>query len=337
MRILRGIGRWLWRFMIIFSFIVNFILVLVLLLAGLFIFEIKNQVADPLIGGLHSTAVGLDEATIDWVIPVRDNLGIALVVPINENTITSEVREINGQPVVPITGETIVTLTRDVPITITNALIQSNDLTLRNATVNITLPANTQLPVALNLEVGLEAEIPVSLDVRAVIPLQQTQLHDPIQQLALLFEPLAIGLYNLPNDFNQAGDFVGQIWNGAPLDTLLLAEDGTGFNPEAYDAWTGFSSTAGYNYPLFTEQYPPQLLPLQTGIVVPGGIPALDALLPRRAELYANDNTPQDVNAQAVENLQTDPNINPATYNGDFSNYYDNIQTDIQGQQATDN
>jgi hypothetical protein len=334
MRILRGIGKWFWRFMIIFSFLVNFILVIVLLLAGLFIFQIKNQVAGPLIGGLHSTAVGLDEATIDWVIPVRDNLAIALNVPINEKTIVSEVNEINGEAVSPITGETVVMLTRDVPIVINNAFIQSNDLTLRNATVSITLPAGTQLPVALNMEVALETEIPVSLDVRAVIPLQETQLHDPIEQLALLFEPLAIGLHNLPNDFSQAGDFVGQIWNGTALDNLLLSEDGSGFNAEPYDAWTGYSVTAGYNYTLFTEQYPPYLLPLQTGIVVPGGIPALDALLPRRAPLYENDFTPQDLNAQAIQNLNSDPNINPASYDGGISSYYGNIQADILSQQA---
>ena len=59
MRLLRGIGKWFWRFMVIFSFIVNFVLIVILLLAGLFIFQIKDQVADPLIGGLHSTAVGL--------------------------------------------------------------------------------------------------------------------------------------------------------------------------------------------------------------------------------------------------------------------------------------
>ena len=334
MRFLRAIGKWFWRFMIVFSFIVNFILVLVLLLAGLFIFQIKNQVADPLIGGLHSTAIGLDEATIDWVIPVRDELGIELVVPINENTIVSQVTQINDEPVTPIAGETVVKLTRDVPIVINNAFIQSNDLTLRNATVSITLPEGTQLPVALDLAVALETDIPVELDVRAVIPLQETQLHDPFEQLSLLFEPLAIGLHNLPNDFSQAGNFVGKIWNGAPLDNLLLSTDGSGFNSEAYDAWDGYSVTAGYNYPLFTELYPSDAQALETGITVPGGIPALDALLSRRAAYYENDSTPQTHNEMVIQNLQNDPNINPATYNGDASDYYNSIQADVQNQQS---
>jgi hypothetical protein len=140
MRALRGIGKFIWRFMVVFSFIVNLVLVVVLIAAGIFIFEIKNNVADPLVQGLHSTAMGLDQATIDWTIPVRDTLGIDLQVPINANTITSQVTEINGEAVEPIAGETVVTLTRPVPIVITGAFINSNDLTLRNATVNITLP-----------------------------------------------------------------------------------------------------------------------------------------------------------------------------------------------------
>lgn len=315
MRILRGIGKWFWRFMIIFSFIVNLVLIIILLLAGLFIFQIKAQIADPLIGGLHSTAVGLDEATIDWVIPVRDTIPVKLDIPLQTNT--------------------TVVLTDPVPLTV-SALIDLPGLNASNvpATVQLTLPEGLALPVALDLVVPVDEPLDIALDVRAVIPLRRTQLHDPFEQLALLFEPLSIGLHNLPNNFNEAGDFVGQVWNGAPLDGLLLATDGSGFNPDPYDAWTGFSMTAGYNYPLFTEQYPPQTAPLPTNIVVPGGIPALDASLERRSGLYENGSTPQEHNEQAITVIQTDPNINPATWNGDMYIYYGTVQNDIQNQQA---
>ena len=63
----------------IFSFIVNIILVCVLLVLGLLIFQIKNNIADPLVGGLHGSFVGLDEATIDWTIPVRDTIPVKLM------------------------------------------------------------------------------------------------------------------------------------------------------------------------------------------------------------------------------------------------------------------
>ncbi|MGJ3239758.1 MAG: hypothetical protein ACFE0Q_13690 [Anaerolineae bacterium] len=332
---MRALGTFLWRFMIIFSFIVNFVLVVILLIAGLYIFQIKQQVADPLIQGLHTTAVGLGESTIDWVIPVRDTLGIDLEVPINANTILSQVDQIDGVPVAErIPGETVVTLTRNVPIRITGANIDAGNLQLNNATVNITLPAGTELPVALDLMVGLNTDIPVELDVRAVIPLRETQLNDPINQLGLLFEPLAIGLHNLPNNFSEAGTFAGMLFStDQPVDqwlnSQLLSTDGTGFNAQAYDPWFGFSQTAGIGYePLLNEDYPRNLRPIQTGIVVPGGIPSLDALLPGRAPLYQDANTPIEVNAQST-NLLTEAGIPTYNYDGTFADLYNTAQDGI--------
>lgn len=311
---LRALGKFIWRFMVIFSFIVNLVLIIVLLALGLFIFEIKNDVADPLIQGLHRTAVGLDKATIDWTIPVRDSLFVDLQVPINQNSILSTVTEYNGEAVQPIAGETLVTLTRDVPLVINNALIQSPDLTLRNATVNISLPAGTSLPVSLNLEVGLQTDIPVSLDVRAVIPIAETQLTDPIQTLQLLFEPLALGLHNLPSDFNQAGGMVQRVLDGQPID--LLAYDGTGgINPESYVDWYGYSLTAGENYTLANSPAPEASVPNKTNIVPLGGIPVLDERLDWRDHLYVDDETPTSNNTVAINNLLSSV-INPATWNG---------------------
>lgn len=312
---LRALGKFIWRFMVIFSFIVNLVLIVVLLGLGVFIFEIKNNVADPLVQGLHRTAVGLDKATIDWTIPVRDELFVDLQVPINQNTILSTVTEYNGEPVAPIAGETLVTLTRDVPLTINNAFIQSQDLTLRNAQVNITLPAGTSLPVSLNLEVGLQTDIPVALDVRAVIPISETQLTDPIQTLQLLFEPLAIGLHNLPSDFNEAGGMIQRVLNGEPIN--LLATDGTGgVNSDPYIDWYGYSLTAGENYALANAPVPAQNVPQETFIEPLGGIPVLDAQLPWRRDLYNNGSTPLQYNSELINFLNSNPDIDPSTWNG---------------------
>lgn len=292
-------GKWIWRFMVIFSFIVNIILVLVLLALGVLIFDIKNNIAGPLVTGLHSSFVGLDEATIDWTIPVREPaLPVNLSVPINADTITSQVTTVAGVPVSPIAGETVVRLTRDVPITLRGANITSSSLTLTGATVNISLPAGTELPVSLNLEVAVNSSIPVNLDVRAVIPLEGTQLHDVANNLRLLFEPLARGLVNLPNDFGGAAQMVGDILAGKPIN--LLSED----DPAGYvrNPWQGFSQTAGLNYdmPNNVESWPLAHQPLDTGIVVTGGIPALDEQL--RPEIYEAGG-PQAVNAQAQSNM----------------------------------
>lgn len=321
---MRRFGRFFWRFMVIFSFLVNFILVLVLAGAVLFIFDIKQNIADPLIGGLHSTAAGLNEATIDWTIPVRDNLGIDLLVPINANTITSRVDQIRGEPVEGIPGETVVTLTRDVPLQIFGAFINSNDLTLRNATVNIVLPAGTELPVALDLEVGLQTEIPVDLDVRAVIPLAETQLTDPIQTLGLLFEPLAVGLHNLPSNWGEAGTFVTKLFSG---ELNLLATDGTGgINNEPYDPWAGYGRTAGLNYNLLNIPFPPENIPQETGIVPPGGIPALDMELPGRGDIYARGGV-DAVNLNAMNTLAGQAVVPPHTYNGTMADYFQQMQS----------
>ncbi|MGB1288599.1 MAG: hypothetical protein ACPG7F_18845, partial [Aggregatilineales bacterium] len=222
-RFLRNLGKFIWRFMVIFSFIVNFVLIVVLIGAGLLIFEIKNNVADPLVGGLHSTAVGLEHATIDWTIPVRDNIPVNLDIELNTDT--------------------VVVLSEAVPLSV----VASIDLPGINAynvaaNVDLSLPAGLELPVTLDVPVPVREYMDVELDVRAVIPLSETQLADPIQTLGLLFEPLALGLHNLPSDFDEAGNAVAQILRSEKKleDFNLLSTDGTGgINDQPYNAWAG--------------------------------------------------------------------------------------------------
>lgn len=313
MRFLRGLGRFFWRFMIIFSFIVNLILVLVLVGALLFIFEIKKGIADPLIGGLHSTAVGLENATIDWTIPVRDTIPVNLDVQLDTDT--------------------VVVLTANVPLQV-NAQIDLPGINAYGvaANVNLTLPQGLVLPVHLDLDVPVrEPALPVSLDVRAIIPLRETQLADPIRELALLFEPLAIGLHNLPNDFNETFATVGQLLSGEKKaeDFNLLATDGTGgINDQPYQPWPGYSRTAGVNYTLFNQPVPQENQPVYTGIVPPGGIPFLDELLAARRSLYEGDLTPQQINQQAMTNMQAQ-GVEPIYYNGTMADYYRQVQASV--------
>jgi hypothetical protein len=320
-------GKLIWRFMVIFSFIVNIILLLVLLVLGLLIFDIKNNIATPLIAGLHSSFVGLDKATIDWTIPVGFTLPLDLPVPINANTITSQVTQIGGVPVSPIAGETVVRLTRDVPIRITGANIVAPGLTLSGATVNISLPAGTELPVALDLAIRVVTEVPISTDVRAVIPLNQTQLHDVAENLRLLFEPLARIMTNLPNDFGGAAQMVSNVLAGQQQN--LLAENAYTANP-----WPGFSRTAGFGYSLYGVPVPASSQPIDTGIVPIGGIPALDAQLPDRSHLYQNGSTPEQVNLQAINQINSQTVIAPEFYNGGVSEVYLNAQNPTSDSQA---
>ncbi len=306
-RLLKAFGNIIWSFMVIFSFIVNVILVVVLLVLVIFLFNIKNDVADPLLKGLHSSFVGLDQATIDWTIPVRDSVNAQFTLPLQQNT--------------------VVVLTEDVPLTVSANI--SGPVSITNATVALTLPQGTNLPVALNLDVPVDEVIPVNLDVRAVIPLQQTQLHDPFQNLRYTFEPIILALDNLPNTFPEAINFANLVLFGQPPDLF----DTTNSEYIA-EPWSGFSRTAGLGYDLLddsstlnepganaqslvaaqsTGQQPPDVI--ITGLTVPGGIPALDRFV--RPELYDNDLTPSEINQMATEQLNT-LNVPAGTYDGNF-------------------
>src|SRR6185436_11752508 len=225
MRALKSIGKFFWRFMIVFSFIVNIILVIVLLVLGLTIFDIKKNIAQPLIEGLHSSFVGLNNATIDWTIPVKDTIHVDRATAQLDTTIPINL------------AETVVILTQPVPLTV-GANITAPGLTVSNASVNLTLPAGTRLPVSLAFDLPVQQDVKVSLDVpvdlkvRAVIPLNQTQIHDPVENLRLLFEPLVRALGNLPDDFSQVGPFVGQILSGNSPN--LMAE-----TPYSQNPWPG--------------------------------------------------------------------------------------------------
>ncbi len=277
---MRRLGRYFWRFMVIFSFIVNIVLLVVVAVLLLTLFDIKRNIAQPLVGGLYSAFVGLEDATIDWTIPVRANIPVNLDIPLKQNT--------------------IVTLTQAVPLTVI-AQISAPALQLSNARVQLELPVGLQLPVSLDLNVVVDDTLPVSLDVRAVIPLQETQLYDVAQSLQLLFEPLAVGLYNLPEDWNGAFGLVGDVMGGR---ANLLA-------PNAYSVqpWPGFSRSAGYNYPLelMTAPIPSDNLAVNTGILPLGGIPLLDQQV--RPDLYLNGMGPLELNAQAAAQSGV-----PATY-----------------------
>lgn len=281
MRFLRGLGKFFWRFMVIFSFIVNIILVIVLLVLGLLIFDIKSNIAQPLVNGLHSSFVGLDQATIDWTIPVRDEIQVVLDIPLET--------------------ETIVRLTQPVPLQV-NALIDLPGINAYNvtATVNLQLPQGLELPVALDLDVAVNQPLPIALDVRAVIPLNQTQLHDPFENLRLLFEPFARSLYNLPSNFGQAISYAGDVLAGRNENLLNP-------NPYSDNPWPGFSRTAGLGYRLISETQTLNTIDDQgdirpTGIIPLGGIRALDEQL--RPDVYAQGG-PAVINTQAVDAMRT--------------------------------
>ncbi|MDQ7033667.1 MAG: hypothetical protein Q9P01_02180 [Anaerolineae bacterium] len=86
------------------------------------------------------------------------------------------------------------------------------------------------------------------------------------------------------------------LW-GDHLSNLLMATDGSGFNSLPYDPWTGYSRTAGLGYTGAGLDYVDDFEAMETGLIAPGGIPALDAQLVRRSPYYGEAITPDDFNA----------------------------------------
>lgn len=188
-----------WRFAVLFSFVMNILLLVVVAgLVGL-VFQITGGVAGPIVGGLHDSFLQMQRASIITSIPVNetitvnDTIPVVFDLPLNQNT-------------------TVVTTE---PLTISGATvnIQSGGLTL-NANANIVLPAGTSLPVQLNLVVPVSQTVPVSLKVPVQItvpvniPLAQTELNAPFTQLAGIVAPYDALLKTLPASWSEA--FLGK-------------------------------------------------------------------------------------------------------------------------------
>src|SRR4030042_2959052 len=69
---------------ILLSFIVNFVLIVVLLIVLSLAFQIKDGIAQPLINGLHSSFVGLDQAHIITSINVKDTINVRDTIIVND-------------------------------------------------------------------------------------------------------------------------------------------------------------------------------------------------------------------------------------------------------------
>lgn len=185
-----------WNSMIVFSFAVNLILVIVVLVLGMLLFQIKNAIAQPLIGGLHSSFVQMDNAHIVTTIAVNDTIQVNDTIPVVFD--------------LPLNQATVVTLTADT--TINNATIVSlsaGGLQLYNAVGDIVLPAGTGLPVQLSLVVPVSQTVPViltvpvNLTVPVDIALDQTDLHPPFTNLANLVGPYNALLEQVPNSWAE--------------------------------------------------------------------------------------------------------------------------------------
>jgi len=180
------------NFAIIFSFVMNFIMLLVLLVAAPLILPGINAIAGPLVGGLSDSFVDMSNATISQTIPLDTEMPIGFSLPLSTTTnviITQEV------PLQEVPAEFIITGGGDGFI---------------SGQVYLSLPEGLALPVALDLTVPVSETVPVVMDVPVEIPLNETDLGTPFNTLKRLFTPLDTLIQKLPGSNAELFDRIMQ-------------------------------------------------------------------------------------------------------------------------------
>lgn len=171
------------NFAIIFSFIVNFILVLVLLLSPLPLFTVKAKIAEPLLVKLDGAFAALGETTIRTTVNIQDTMPVVFDLPLAQNT--------------------DVVLTAPVPLQAPATFFLPGGGGAINGTVSLNLPQEMALPVSLNMMVPVSTTIPVVMEVPVEIHLAEAGMGPAITGLREVFSPITGFLQGLPNSIAE--------------------------------------------------------------------------------------------------------------------------------------
>ena len=167
---------------IVFSFIVNFVLVIVLLIVGGWvIFPLKSDLAEPLLDDLQGAIDALGDATIVRVIDIDEQVPVNFTLPLNQAT--------------------TVVLSQDVELVRPATFHLPGGGGAINGTVVLNLPSGLELPVVLNLNVPVDNSIPVQFPVNVSIPLRETELNQVVIKLNAIVEPIREYVHELPDGF----------------------------------------------------------------------------------------------------------------------------------------
>jgi len=164
---------------IIFSFIVNFILILVLLLAPRPVFMAKSEIAEPLLGDLDSAFAALGETNIVTTVKLDKQLPVVFDLPLQQVT--------------------DVVLVQPVPLEAPATFYLPGGGGAINGTVSLNLPTGMVLPVYLNFNVPVSTTVPVVMDIPVTINLNESGMGPAITQLRGVFSPIQTTLQSLPN------------------------------------------------------------------------------------------------------------------------------------------
>ena len=192
---------------ILFSFIVNFVLVVVLLVISVpalrMVFALKTGLVEPLVYGLDEAFIGLGEATIDTNVEIDESIPIEFDLPLDQQL------PIDFQ--LPINQPTVVTLTGPVPLNLPAKFNLPGGGGAINGSVSLALPTGLQLPIQLNMTVPVQQTVPVLMQVpvRQRVPISMTvPVHiklgeaglDPVVvQLRGAIQPVKVQIESLPD------------------------------------------------------------------------------------------------------------------------------------------
>lgn len=167
------------NFAIVFSFIVNFVLVMVLLLSPEPLFTTKSDIAEPLLLDLDSAFAALGETTIRTTVQINHILPISFDLPLQQHT--------------------AVILNEAVPLNVPATFYLPSGGGSINGVVSLALPSGQALPVSLDLVIPVESTIPVVFALPVEIELYSAGMGPAIDQLRAVFKPLTAFIQDLPN------------------------------------------------------------------------------------------------------------------------------------------
>ena len=192
---------------IVFSFIVNFILVLMLLMLSIpglrTAFALKTGLVEPLVNDLDTAFVGLGDATIETTVQIDESIPIEFVLPLDE-----------ALPIsfdLPISQDTTVVLRAPVSLNEQATFTFPNGGGQIHGVVSLSLPAGMALPVTLNmvvpvnqtvpvqLDVPVDQNIPIQMDVPVEITLGESGLDPVVDELRGALEPVKTQIERLPD------------------------------------------------------------------------------------------------------------------------------------------
>ena len=167
------------NFAIIFSFVVNIILVLVLLLSPGPLLMAKSQLAEPLLSDLDKAFAALGDTEIKTTVQIDDELPVQFNLPLNQ--------------------ETEVVLVDEVPLNVPATFKLPGWGGSINGSVSLKLPISLTLPIALELDVPVDTTVPVQMEVPVVIGLNESGMGPAIEQLRGVFSPINVSLQKIPD------------------------------------------------------------------------------------------------------------------------------------------